>query len=67
MEYIYKFLQYVPVFVVLYGLIMVWKHENARWFFITFGIIELIDELAIPFALNWNTHYYVYCMFTVCL
>ncbi|WP_046005104.1 hypothetical protein [Pseudoalteromonas rubra] len=61
MEFIYKVFQYAPIFIVLFGLCYTWRFENARWFFITLGVVELIDELMIPVALNWETYYYVYC------
>ncbi|ALU43079.1 hypothetical protein AT705_09055 [Pseudoalteromonas rubra] len=61
MAFIYDIFHYLPIFIVLFGLCYTWRFENARWFFITLGVVELIDELLIPVALNWETHYYIYC------
>ncbi|WP_125557350.1 hypothetical protein [Pseudoalteromonas rubra] len=60
MDYLYVIVDYSPIFVILYGLYMTWRFETARWFLLTLGAVELVDELLISVALNWQVHYYVY-------
>ncbi|MBD1581705.1 hypothetical protein [Pseudoalteromonas sp. S16_S37] len=60
---IYILIDYVPMICVLFGLIMTWKVESARWFFISCLTLEIFGLAMTDIVMQWNTHFYIYCVF----
>ncbi|CAH9053307.1 hypothetical protein PSECIP111951_00795 [Pseudoalteromonas holothuriae] len=60
---IYILIDYVPMVCVLIGLIMTWKVESARWFFISYIAVEMFSLAMTDTVMQWNTHFYIYCVF----
>lgn len=60
---IYALIDYMPIAFVIFGLCMAWKTASARWFFIFYLIIEILGLAMTDIVLQWNTHFYIYCVF----
>ncbi|WP_339145273.1 hypothetical protein [Pseudoalteromonas galatheae] len=50
----------LPTFVI--GLLLTWSNVNSRWFFSSLLIVELLDDLMLPIAKTWTTHYYLWAV-----
>ncbi|MCG7546485.1 hypothetical protein [Pseudoalteromonas sp. Of7M-16] len=50
------------IFIIL-GLIVSWKVATARWFFISYLVVILINMTMFSITFEWKTHYYIFQAF----
>ncbi|KID55154.1 hypothetical protein JF50_25480 [Pseudoalteromonas luteoviolacea] len=63
MNELYSIFEFAPISVILFGLLLSWHVPTARWFLISYAIVEIIDLMILPISIQWNTHYYAFDIF----
>lgn len=60
---IYTLVDHAQPFFILLGLLLSWKVPTARWFFISYLTVILINIVMFSISIKWKTHYYVFQAF----
>ncbi|KAF7775074.1 hypothetical protein PCIT_a1173 [Pseudoalteromonas citrea] len=60
---IYTIADYAQLFFIVLGLLMSWKVATARWFFLSYLAVIIINMVMFSITIAWNTHYYIFQAF----
>lgn len=63
MKEIYAIVDFMPLVVIAFTLILTWKIPTARWFLLCYAMIDIVNILLHPITMQWKTHYYVVDLF----
>ncbi|OCQ20959.1 hypothetical protein A7985_14300 [Pseudoalteromonas luteoviolacea] len=57
---IHSIFDHIFPLVVFISLIFSWTTATARWFLLSYSAVVTINLLTMHFAIQWNTHYYIF-------
>ncbi|MBQ4812704.1 hypothetical protein J8M20_15195 [Pseudoalteromonas luteoviolacea] len=59
MKEIYAVIEFMPLMIIAFTLVLTWKVPTARWFLLCYAMIDIMNIFLHPITMQWKTHFYL--------